>query len=267
MAKGSLLGLLLGLLCLHIHCLVSPLRQLFDRITVDSFPSEMVDQWRRSLVASRIPLLQTTTQSLEVVTLPQGSSTPLHSRPGTTTLKTLYGAVNVALMEVSSVEGVPAHLAETYPTSMDAFAGEEDCVCRGGRCPRRHGCSFWVEKQLRDKGAYFVANQRLFSLSRESESLSLSFPQGPKAFYGEGSSALLELFDLDEEMADTNNEYSSQTMLYYTSSALVDRSHRSAPLFKVTSSTTPLGYPPVHVPYRGPSLMSLMEALNLEEAQ
>ena len=260
MAKHCLLGLLMlvrAVLSGRTSSL-SSIRQAFSSLSVASFPREVVDQWRRSMVPARIPLLLTPSHSLAVLVLPPGGSIPLHNRPGAVTLKALYGETSLSHMKVAAVEGIPDSLAETYQSSVDAFAGDDDCVCRGGRCPRRYGCSFWVEKQLRDSSAYFLANEQRMTL-QPSEELQFQFSDGPRAMLGESSSALLELFELAEEMEAADSVHHVETTLYYSSSALIDLQQRQTSMFKVCASATPLGYPLVHIPYRGPSLQELFE--------
>lgn len=263
--RGRMLGLLLLLRAVFGGgASLSSLRPMFSGLSIASFPQGVVDQWRRSLVVARVPLLLTQSSSLTIVTLPRGGSMPLHNRPGSVVLKALYGETSLLHMAVSSVEGIPDSLTEAYQSSVDAFAGDDDCVCRGGRCPRRYGCSFWVEKQLRDSSAYFLANERRITLTRESGITEFQFGDGPRAMLGTSSSAVLELFSLAEEMEATESEHTAETMLYYSASVLLDLEQRPTSTFKVSASASPLGYPPVHIPYRGPSLTELAKTLTLE---
>lgn len=45
----------------------------------------------------------------------------------------------------------------------------DDCVCRGGRCPRRWGCKFWVETMSKRIGVRVFASQRSSSLLSPSD--------------------------------------------------------------------------------------------------
>ena len=105
--------------------------------------------------------------SISVLLLPAGECLAPYSRPGASVFgfAALKGSVGVrAFLCGNTGEGAtlakglpenglhdPRSLAALTnkngcitPQSSQSFE-EPDCVCRGGVCPRREGCNFWVE--------------------------------------------------------------------------------------------------------------------------
>ena len=121
-------------------------------------------------------------------------------------------------------------------------------VCRGGTCPRRYGCVFWVEKRLRDASSALAVQEidtvlhSLISSNTDSTTtnnnsnsnsnnvmqvLKRSSSYGPREYLhtgnsGDGNAALLELIHIDGKgkgngkgkVEDDDLDLSS--LLYYT---------------------------------------------------
>ena len=110
--------------------------------------------------------------SVSVLLLPAGENIPPYCRPGAEVcaFAVLKGSVGLRALACSEkgegailAKGLPEDglhdprslAAQTNkngcitpgaaPVSSELPEMEPDCVCRGGMCPRRTGCKFWVE--------------------------------------------------------------------------------------------------------------------------
>jgi hypothetical protein len=201
-------------------------------------------------------------ESLSMVILPKGSSMPLHNQPGRVQLKVIYGEIIVRHMKISTIESnqqlAGKGYTQQYDLSVDGFAGEDDCVCRGGKCPRRWGCDFWVEKLVQDQGAYYIAQLDTIANvnAQSSRELSFEFGSGPREYTSlEEPSAVLELFTKEEELASMETVSIPDQILYHRSSSLLDSNGQVSVNTKITSSSTPMGYGPMYTPYFGPGII------------
>eukprot|EP00600_Ochromonadales_sp_CCMP1393_P012432 CAMPEP_0174997814 /NCGR_PEP_ID=MMETSP0005-20121125/1155_1 /TAXON_ID=420556 /ORGANISM="Ochromonas sp., Strain CCMP1393" /LENGTH=176 /DNA_ID=CAMNT_0016252367 /DNA_START=425 /DNA_END=952 /DNA_ORIENTATION=- len=72
--------------------------------------------------------------------------------------KIICGACNLRTFDLVGVD-----IKDQYSAALDGFAIEEteDCVCRGGVCPRRYGCPFWVERMTAQSKLYYEASESL----------------------------------------------------------------------------------------------------------
>jgi hypothetical protein len=144
-----------------------------------------------------VPVEETADYLLSLVALPRGFAYPLHSRPGITALRALRGSLWAREMSVLQfVDGgndgdAPASASASAARAFaheDVFArGEdeaEDCVCRGGRCPRREGCVFWVNKRLRDAAASLAVQERGLRLLSPADPAPTVWPEdaGPREY-------------------------------------------------------------------------------------
>jgi len=136
-----------------------------------------------------VPVEETADYLLSLVALPRGFAYPLHSRPGITALRALRGSLWAREMSVLQfVDGDASASAARAFAHEDVFArGEdeaEDCVCRGGRCPRREGCVFWVNKRLRDAAASLAVQERGLRLLTPSDPTPTVWPEdaGPREY-------------------------------------------------------------------------------------
>lgn len=120
-----------------------------------SFSSESVIQWQRAVVPLSVSLIDEASVGARVFTVPRRSSAAF-ARPGKSALRLLDGECRLRIVDIDSAE-----LCSEKQPLLDGYIqnAEDDCVCRGGICPRRFGCPFWVEKQQRDaaSGLIFVA--------------------------------------------------------------------------------------------------------------
>eukprot|EP00960_Hanusia_phi_P037863 753154-Hanusia_phi.AAC.12 len=130
-----------------------------NKLTMKDFSSGS-GGWARCFRTTRISLMESAYCSVCLVLLPEKASIPPHDRPGAewTAHKVLQGKVRSRLLQItfcaedeSIIAKIMQETKETgFHDSLKAFEwnranDEEDCVCRGGRCPRREGCKFWVE--------------------------------------------------------------------------------------------------------------------------
>jgi len=155
-------------------------------ICLEDFGTKITSGWVRCYRSTRIVLKEDSACSISVLLLPAGERLPPYSRPGAevcgyVVLKGAAGLRSFACGEAGKgailAKGLPEdglHDARSRasltnkngcitpegsntPQSRD---GEmPDCVCRGGLCPRREGCTFWVElmrERLQRKKAWCV---------------------------------------------------------------------------------------------------------------
>ena len=132
----------------------------------------------------------------------------------------------------------------------DAFAGDEDCVCRGGKCPRRDGCIFWVNKQLRDSGSSLYVSEKGFSTLSTGDCEIIAETAGPRELLNTGSTSavFIEILIKDLDQADMIEDIPS--LQFYRADRLEGAGLKGNKL-KVTASTEPLGLIPMYVPWRG----------------
>jgi hypothetical protein len=187
----------------------------------------------------------------------------LHTRPGKVLSKLVSGSATIRQLDILQfVEA--SELASTKPSFFyeDAFAGEEDCVCRGGRCPRREGCVFWVNKQLRDSASSLIVEERGFSTFPLDRSILFDTETGPREFINggkadkqPGTAVLFEAFLKDAEVAERGAGAGGliPDIQYYLADRLDCAGTMGAKL-KVTAVKDPLGVMPMHVPWRGEAI-------------
>ena len=119
---------------------------------------------------------------------------------------------------------------------------EDDCVCRGGMCPRQYGCVFWVEKQLRDKGKYYLAELSETTVEG-AHSVTRRQDVGPRELLNlqDRPAVLLELLTAEEDVQADSIE-----MFRYYHNSLVESSGGRRQ-YKVTASTQPVGSSPMYI--------------------
>lgn len=119
--------------------------------------TNLISRCERAKIPISFSLLDTPSFCMFMNSIPRRSSIPLHTRPGKVFLYILTGSlgVNQAIMTDTVLMD---NKNDAYISHEDAFAESagDDCVCRGGICPRRNGCIFWVEKQLRNQKGYMI---------------------------------------------------------------------------------------------------------------
>lgn len=130
--------------------------------------------------------------SARVLSFPDSQGLPLQSHPASSKvfLKVLSGEFLLQTLSTENVEG---------SSTLDADEEEEDgsiddCVCRGGRCPRRWGCKFWVETMSKRTGVRVNASRLPpATLSQGSPCLFLGDSVPFSLIATKGSAALLEV--------------------------------------------------------------------------
>ena len=122
--------------------------------------NKIIQRCRNALVPLSFCVLNNPSACIYVNSIPSQSSIPFHTRPGKVFGYVMEG--NIKINEIIINEVTTPTDNHRIVTQEDAFALSigEDCVCRGGICPRRHGCVFWVEKQLRDKNGYMIGQMK-----------------------------------------------------------------------------------------------------------
>jgi hypothetical protein len=136
--------------------------ELLNDISSSDFKASQIEQWQRA----RIPISNIFSDADEdaafpvtvrVLTIPRSSSMVYsysQLETGHVLSKVLSGDFRLRTYSVQSADVKPR-----YTASVDGFAvnAEEDCVCRGGICPRRFGCRFWVERMASEQQLCFNA--------------------------------------------------------------------------------------------------------------
>ena len=235
------------LACQHKDVAVA--KQLFKSLSVSDFGSDSRERFKRITVLAKSKIFENSDLVLSLLVLPPDSIMPLHSQPGSVDVKQLFGPpIFLREEEILSVEDAREQgkvLSGNF--GHDGFIQEvdEDCVCRGGMCPRRYGCVFWVEKQLRDNGKYLktaLHETALRDCSGTSSSVfSRSQAFGPREFVGGSgaNSAVLELICVEEDVSIDQ----LKTQYYIRGGTGSDDDRR------VTIAENPVGYRPMHIPF------------------
>jgi len=125
------------------------------------FDDESISRLKRATVPTIYELILSSDIDLFLVTVPKNSEFPLHSLNGNGNMKLLYGDISIMYLELIDTVAEDSQLDLQIGSLFaqdDAYAGDDDCVCRGGKCPRREGCTFWVQKKMRDNGLQMKAN-------------------------------------------------------------------------------------------------------------
>ena len=132
----------------------------------------------------------------------------------------------------------------------DAFAGGEDCVCRGGKCPRREGCVFWVNKQMRDSGSSLFVSELGFSSLKSGDCEVISETSGPRELINNNdiTAVIVQILMRDIDHLDFLENIPS--LQFYRADRLTDAGVKGNKL-KVTATEEPLGLIPMYVPWRG----------------
>ena len=211
---------------------------------------QFVSQLCRSSVSLTSSAIDTADFLMSVITLPPAFSMPLHSRPGIMLSKVMYGSVTLRDFEILQFVSEDDALKGTSFQHEDAFAGDEDCVCRGGKCPRRDGCIFWVNKQLRDSGSSLYVSEHGFSTLATGDSEVVAETAGPRELINTGSTSavFIEILIKDLDQADMIEDIPN--VQFYRADRLTGAGVKGNKL-KVTASSEPLGLIPMYVPWRG----------------
>ena len=105
--------------------------------------ANLISRCKRAMIPISFSLLHTPSLCIYLNSIPRRASIPLHTRPGKSFVYILSGSleVNQAIITDTALTDTQSSI---YISHEDAFAesADEDCVCRGGICPRRHGCIF-----------------------------------------------------------------------------------------------------------------------------
>ena len=176
---------------------------------------------------ARIPLEWTVFEddsgvSVRVKSLPSGSSSGYSSRRGHIFLKALHGSVQCVELDIDAEEDNDGCIQDGFITT----GGEDDCVCRGGICPRRRGCKFWVEHMARKAAIKLRGVRRPSELLTDVSQFRLfkSDSSGPYELSSvNGAAAYLEVLVPDEMEGVEHEEIALDTTHYHLLEALEDR--------------------------------------------
>ena len=211
---------------------------------------EYISQLSRSSVSRTSSVMESQDFLISIVSLPPAFSFPLHSRPGVVLSKVLSGSLTLRELDILQfLEDEDALKINSFQHE-DAFAGDEDCVCRGGKCPRREGCIFWVNKKLRDSGSsLFVSEQGFVELSAGHCEV-IPESAGPRELINSSanSAVFIEVLIKDLDQADMIEDVPS--LQFYRADRVVGAGVKGNKL-KVTATDEPLGLIPMYIPWRG----------------
>lgn len=209
-----------------------------------------MSQLCRSSVSRMSSIVDSDNFSISIISLPPSFSFPLHSRPGVVLSKVLFGSLTLRQLDILQfVEDEDVMQINSFQHE-DAFAGDEDCVCRGGRCPRRDSCIFWVNKQLRDSGSSLFVSERGLSELSAGHCEFIPESAGPRELINSSaiSAVLIEVLIKDLDAADMIEDVPS--LQFYRADRLTGAGVKGNKL-KVTATDEPLGLLPMHMPWRG----------------
>ena len=222
---------------------------LLGTLKLDNFPQSIRDRLNRINIVTHTMVASCSVYDLQLhcTVIPQGQSFPLHSRPGTTYVQKISGKLELRDFIVTSIEEQelqPNNIEESMEVRGFIDVGDEegDCVCRGGICPRRFGCPFWVDYQLRTKGKYLLSRRKHTNFG--DTMFIRRQDQGPREYKNVGgdNSIILELLQVQE---DVTNEAKLTTQYYHRAKSLDNSNGNTEQLiYKVTTQEKPFGILP-----------------------
>ena len=212
--------------------------------------TEYISQLCRPSVSRTSPVLESQDLLISIISLPPSFTFPLHSRPGVVLSKILSGSLILRQLDILQfIEDDDLVRSNSFQHE-DAFAGDEDCVCRGGKCPRREGCIFWVNKMMRDSGSSLYASEQGFSELTTGYCELIPESAGPRELINNSvyPAVLIEALIKDIDQADMIEDV--PTLQYYRADRLVGAGVKGSKL-KLKANDEPLGLIPMHIQWRG----------------
>ena len=216
---------------------------------------DLITEWKRIQIPIVACLHETVKTKVSCVIIPKGSSIPLHNQEGDIVNKVIYGSIrkrNLLLIGISefSDENYSMNKNSVKFSYEDAFAGSDDCVCRGGRCPRREGCIFWVQKKLRDNGSFFTIKDNGFIyITYDSEPDIVPHSNLPQEYDAVDDMVVFISVLLKDESLETQLTYDYH---YYRSDRILPvryDQYNMGQLYRIVPSDQPLGPSPIFVTY------------------
>jgi hypothetical protein len=221
-----------------------------------------ISQLCRSKVSLTSTISDSTDYTISIITIPKSFSMPLHTRPGKVLTKLLHGTSTLRELEILQfIEERELSEITSFQKHDLAFAsGDEDCVCRGGTCPRRESCIFWVQKQMRESGSSLFVSEKGYKYISAGDLEVIPETDGPREMINiaendnsESNSAIfLQVLIKDLDAADFIEE--TPSIQFYRADRL-DNAGVFGNKLKVTATTEPLGLVPMHVPWRGTKII------------
>ena len=212
--------------------------------------TEYISQLCRPSVSRTSPVLESQDLLISIISLPPSFTFPLHSRPGVVFSKILFGSLSLRQLDILQfVEDDDLVRSKSFEHE-DAFAGDEDCVCRGGKCPRREGCIFWVNKMMRDSGSSLYASEQGSRELATGHCELIPESAGPRELINNSiySAVLIEALLKDIDQVDMIEDV--PTLQYYRADRLVGAGVKGSKL-KLKANDEPLGLIPMHIQWRG----------------
>jgi PCO_ADO len=212
--------------------------------------TEYISQLCRPSVSRTSPVLESQDLLISIISLPPSFTFPLHSRPGVVFSKILFGSLSLRQLDILQfVEDDDLVRSKSFEHE-DAFAGDEDCVCRGGKCPRREGCIFWVNKMMRDSGSSLYASEQGSCELATGYCELIPESAGPRELINNSiyPAVLIEALLKDIDQADMIEDV--PTLQYYRADRLVGAGVKGSKL-KLKANDEPLGLIPMHIQWRG----------------
>jgi hypothetical protein len=216
-----------------------------------------VNQLCRSSVPITSTIIDVPEYLISIISLPKSSSMPLHTRPGVVMSKLLTGSLTLRQLDILLfVEDDDIKKITSFEHE-DAFAGGGDCVCRGGVCPRREGCVFWVNKQMRESGASLFVSEKGYSQLSIGDVELIQETAGPRELIhlpkskeddSSSSAVIIQVLLRDIDQADMIEDVPS--LQFYRADRLEGAGVEGNKL-KVTATYEPLGLVPMYIPWRG----------------
>eukprot|EP01041_Mallomonas_annulata_P013940 gene13940-29672_t len=230
---------------------LNPLDLMNAQIEINKFDSESFQNVIRQCQRARFPLtieiMNNPSLRIVMTSIPVSSNIPLHSRPRKIFAQVLYGEIISQEIDIINIENECIQKNNYVDVSHeDVFAqGTDDCVCRGGKCPRRHGCIFWVEKQMRDNGAYLKGKIQHRKLYKSNSNFNFQDTETiPREYItNENPSAIVEIIINEEELIQDVPH-----IQYYKTDKILN-SLSVGDEVSVFATDNPLGYIPSNIPW------------------
>ena len=234
---------------------ISQVLPYFNQVSLSDFDGmeKNIERLRRiTMGVATSQLIDTPYIRLSLLAIPKSAKFPLHSQGGTVYYKALTDPMKVRDFYITSIEDTFKEMRTTEDLGFIDADRDDDCVCRGGRCPRQYGCSFWVEKQLQDSKKYLLTELREETLdvnvvaSRKQCNGPRELQLWPDAAASASASLVLELLHVEEGVGD-----SIPNTLFYrrveVKRLFEGDEQKAKKIYKVTSAGDAFGLSPMSI--------------------
>lgn len=225
---------------------------LLQEINLDHFALN-TDQLQRATVPLCFSLDQSDDSSITISlkTFPVSHSLPIHRRSESLYLKVVSGRLTYTEYIIDENASVDDESITTVTTScnIDGFISadgeeEDDCVCRGGVCPRRWGCQFWVDYMAKKHALVLQAIMQPPQIEGSDDRMKVleSDKQHPFSLCNEGSeTAVLLEVSVNEGLTgvEREGEGEGENITFYHKQAVTEE--REGQVFFKVLPTPPAG--------------------------